>query len=99
MCYGTQIGSFCDKCSHKPNSEWLTNSNICRCLDGYTEIRGNCIRNSLCIGTNSPSECNVGTYFDLTHRMCLPCPDGCLSCFDCYRCRACRPEFIYNPST
>lgn len=99
MCYGTQIGSFCDKCSHKPNSEWLTNSNICRCLDGYTEIRGNCIRNSLSIGTNSPSECNVGTYFDSTHRMCLPCPDGCLSCFDCYRCRACRPEFIYNPST
>ena len=31
--------------------------------------------------------------------MCLPCPDGCLSCFDCYRCRYCKPEFIYNPLT
>ena len=29
--------------------------------------------------------------------MCLPCPDGCLSCSDCYTCKTCRPEFIYNP--
>lgn len=47
-------------------------------------------------GTDESTKCNVGTYFDNSNKMCLACPDGCLSCQDCYTCNVCRPEFFFD---
>lgn len=45
------------------------------------------------------SSCTVGTFFERSVNICLPCPPGCLSCIDAYRCVLCRPEFTYMVST
>lgn len=42
------------------------------------------------IGTDDPSTCAVGSYFDHGHRKCVACQSGCLSCVDCYTCIQCR---------
>lgn len=48
------------------------------------------------MGSNTPSDCNVGTFYDSQQRRCLPCPDGCLSCSSSYVCDQCRPEFNFD---
>lgn len=30
-CYGTQLGDLCEKCAHKPHSEYISASKMCRC--------------------------------------------------------------------
>jgi cysteine-rich repeat protein len=47
-------------------------------------------------GTNTPTDCNVGSFFDPQQKKCLPCPDGCLKCKDCYTCETCHPDFNYD---
>ena len=51
------------------------------------------------MGNNSPSDCNVGTFYDHQQRRCLPCPAGCLSCSSSYVCDQCRQEFNYDASS
>lgn len=34
VCYGIEIGDYCDRCSQKPNSQW--NGYFCQCSSGYT---------------------------------------------------------------
>lgn len=99
VCYGTQNGNLCDKCSYKPNSVLNPATDICECQTGFTQINGFCVPAGSNIGTGDPGKCMVGTYFDVAHRQCLACPDGCLTCSDCYTCRVCQPEFIFDPRT
>lgn len=101
QCFGVQIGQLCDRCSSKPNSEFIHQSNTCQCKKGYTEILGNCLQTNskLAVGSDSSEGCTVSTFFERNSRMCLPCPDGCLSCLNSYQCLLCRPEFIYVPET
>lgn len=96
ICYGTQTGTFCDKCSYKPNSAINTLTDTCECNVGFTEIKGVCIKAGSQVGNDSPNNCAVGTFFNTAHKMCLACPDGCLSCSDCYNCRVCKPEYRYD---
>lgn len=99
VCYGTQAGFLCSKCAHKPNSSYNAATGICECDPAYTEIAGFCVPRGQNIGTDDPTRCSPGTYFDENHKQCLACPDGCLSCSDCYHCKTCRPEFIFDPHT
>ena len=72
----------------KPNSQW--DEYFCKCSDGFTQINGNCVADGSIIGTDDPSTCAVGSYFDHSHRKCVACQSGCLSCVDCYTCTQCR---------
>ena len=76
VCEGVVMGNRCDKCAHRPNSEWRYGQ--CRCKAGYNLINTECLANQ--IGTNVPSDCNVGTFYDSQQKMCLPCSAGCLTC-------------------
>ena len=99
VCYGTQTGNLCSKCSYKPNSVLNPATDICECQTGFTQIADVCVPRGQNVGSEDPSRCAVGTYFDTNHRMCLACPDGCLSCSNCYECKICRPEFVFDPKT
>jgi hypothetical protein len=35
VCYGTQTGSLCDRCSYKQNSIWVPQSGLCQCNPGF----------------------------------------------------------------
>lgn len=99
VCYGTQNGDLCDKCSYKPNSIFVERTNTCQCREGYTEIREVCVLKGQQIINDDPSRCAVGTFFDQNHKACLACSAGCLSCSDSYKCQVCRPEFVFDPAT
>ncbi len=83
ICKGVPFENFCDRCAHRPNSEYYFG--ICRCNAGYTLHGTECLPN-VNNGGNVPSDCAVATFFDSQQRKCLPCPDGCLRCSDCYTC-------------
>ena len=86
-CDGVIVGNRCDRCAHRPNSEWKYNQ--CRCKVGYTLYGSECLGNQM--GNNSPSDCNVATFYDSQQRRCLPCPAGCLTCSSSYVCDQCQP--------
>ena len=96
VCKGVPFENFCDRCAHRPNSEFV--NGICRCNKGYTLYGTECLPN-LNDGSNTASDCSVATYFDSQQRKCLPCPDGCLTCTDCYTCTTCNIDFIFSPAT
>lgn len=41
ICDGIVIGERCEKCGHKPHSEWKFG--ICQCLSGFYEDKGKCV--------------------------------------------------------
>lgn len=96
VCKGVPFENFCDRCAHRPNSEFYFG--ICRCNPGYTLYGTECLPN-LNNGNNTATDCSVGTFFDSQQRKCLPCPDGCLQCRDCYTCVQCNTDFIFDQQT
>ena len=94
ICKGVPFEHFCDRCAHRPHSEY--NFGVCQCVSGYTLYGTECLPNQN-NGTDTAANCAVGTFFDSQQRKCLPCPDGCLTCSDCYTCQVCSPDFIYDP--
>lgn len=96
VCDGVIVGKRCDRCAHRPNSEWSFGS--CRCKPGYTLYNTQeCLPNQ--VGSDSPDSCNVATFYDQQQRRCLPCPSGCLTCSSSYVCEICKPEFSYDASS
>ena len=95
VCDGVIVGSRCDRCAQQPNCEWKLGS--CRCKPGYTLYGTECLGNQA--GSDSPSDCNVATFYDSQQKRCLPCSSGCLSCSSSYVCTQCRPEFNYDVSS
>ena len=96
ICKGVPFENFCDRCAHRPNSEYF--HGICKCVQGYTLYGTECLPNAN-DGTNQASDCFVGTFFDSQQKKCLACPDGCLKCSDCYTCDQCNPDFRYDVRT
>lgn len=92
ICDGVIIGQRCDRCAHRPNSEWKFG--ICQCNTGYTLYGTECLGNQ--VGSDDPESCNVATFYDSQQKRCLPCPAGCLTCSSSYVCVVCRPEFNYD---
>lgn len=93
VCKGVPFENFCDRCAHRPNSEYYFG--ICRCNRGYTLQGTECLPN-LNDGTNVASDCAVATFFDNQQRKCLACPPGCLRCSDCYTCDQCNVDFYID---
>ena len=96
ICKGVPFEHFCDRCAHRPHSEWYFG--ICKCLDGYTLYGTECLPNQN-DGNDTSADCAVGTFFDTQQKKCLACPDGCLTCSDCYTCEVCSPDFIYDATS
>lgn len=93
VCNGVPYENYCDRCAYRPNSEYYFG--ICKCIAGYTLYGTQCLPN-LNDGTNTASDCNVGSFFDAQQKKCLSCPDGCLQCKDCYTCITCSPDFVFD---
>ena len=94
VCRGVAFERFCDRCAHRPNSEFYFG--ICKCNDGYTLVGTECLPN-VNNGDDTAVDCNVGSFFDTQQKKCLACPAGCLSCVDCYTCNTCAPGFLIDP--
>ena len=86
------IANQCQKCAHRPNSLWKYGQ--CRCIKGYTLYGTECLPNN--VGSDSPEDCLVSTFFDSQQKRCLPCPQGCLSCESSYKCTQCSVDFNFN---
>lgn len=93
VCRGVAFDRYCDRCAHRPNSEFYFG--ICRCRQGFTLYGSECLPDAS-DGNNTATDCLVGSYFDAQQKKCLACPDGCLECRDCYTCVTCSPDFVYD---
>lgn len=93
VCSGLVVGSGCDACYDRPYSQWTRGS--CECIQGYFRSEGVC--KPLPPPSNAGKiKCNPGTVAEPNRGVCLPCPDGCLSCLNSRLCLQCRPEYNYD---
>ena len=93
---GVPYEHFCDRCAHRPHSEWRFG--VCQCKTGYTLYGTECLPNQN-DGLDKASDCTVGTFFDPQQKKCLACPAGCLTCTDCYTCQVCSINYRFDANS